>query len=92
MTKINKYKINTLEIFFEQKDVNSAAYADVNTSQFCDSNLEVILNKLQLCALKLLEWFSNWMVINFGKYDFILSSHENEKIELTGMFIKNTQI
>ena len=32
MIKINKYKINTLEIFFEQKDVNSAAYADVNTS------------------------------------------------------------
>ena len=28
------------------------------------------------------------MVINFGKYDFILSSHENEKIELTGMFSK----
>ena len=27
--------------------------------RFCDKNLEVLLSKLQICALKLLEWFSN---------------------------------
>ena len=41
------------------KDVNFAAYADDNTPLFCDKNLEVLLSRLQICALKLLEWFSN---------------------------------
>ena len=49
------FNINTLDMFFEQKDVNFAAYADDNTPYFCEENLEVILSKLQICALKLLE-------------------------------------
>ena len=36
---------NTLDVFFEQKNVNFAAYADDNTPYFCDKNLEVILQK-----------------------------------------------
>ena len=47
--------INTLDIFFEQKDVNFAAYGDDNTQYFCNKNFEVLLSKLQICALKLLE-------------------------------------
>ena len=47
--------INALDIFFEQKDVNFAAYADDNTPCFCDKNFEILLSKLQICALKLLE-------------------------------------
>ena len=35
--------INTLDMFFEQKDGNFAAYADDNTSRFCDKNLKVLL-------------------------------------------------
>ena len=31
--------INTLDLFFEQKDVNFAAYADDNTPYFCDENI-----------------------------------------------------
>ena len=42
-------------MFFEQKDVNFAAYADDNTPCFCDKNFEILLSKLQICALKLLE-------------------------------------
>ena len=53
------FNINTLDMFFEQKDVNFAAYADDNTPYFSDKNLEVLLSKLQICALKLFEWFSN---------------------------------
>ena len=48
---------NTLDMFFEQKNVNFTAYADGNIPFFCDKSLEVILGKLQICALKLLEWF-----------------------------------
>ena len=44
-------------MFFEQKDVNFVAYADDNTLYFFDKNLEVVLSKLQISALKLLEWF-----------------------------------
>ena len=51
------FTINTLDMFFEQKYVNIAAYADDNTPYFCDKNLEVILSKLQICALKLLNGF-----------------------------------
>ena len=47
--------MNTLDIFFEQKDVNFAAYGDDNTPYFCDKNLKLLLSKLQICALKLLE-------------------------------------
>ena len=49
------FNINTLDMFLEQKDVNFAAYADDNTPYFCDKNLEVLLSKLQICALKLFE-------------------------------------
>ena len=35
--------INTLDMFFEQKDGNFAAYADDNTSCFCDKNLKLLL-------------------------------------------------
>ena len=34
------FNINTLDMFFEQKDVNFAAYADDNTSYFCDKALK----------------------------------------------------
>ena len=37
------FTINTLDLFFEQKNVNFAAYADDNTLYFFDKNLEVIL-------------------------------------------------
>ena len=30
-------------MFFEQKDVKFAAYADDNRPKFCDKNLEVLL-------------------------------------------------
>ena len=67
------FNINTLDMFFEQKDVNFAAYADDNTPYFFDKNLEVLLSKLQICALKLLEWFSNnYMKMNSDKCHLIL--------------------
>ena len=37
------FNINTLDMFFEQKDVNFAAYADDNTPYICDKDLEVLL-------------------------------------------------
>ena len=33
------FKIDTLDMFFEQKDVNFSAYVDDNTPYFCDKNL-----------------------------------------------------
>ena len=45
--------INTLDMFFEQKNVNFAAYEHDNTPYFGGRNLEVLLSKLQICALKL---------------------------------------
>ena len=51
------FSISTLDMFFEQKDVNFAACADDTTPYFCDKNLEVILSKFQICALKLLNGF-----------------------------------
>ena len=65
--------INTLDMFFEQKDANSAAYEDNNTPYFFDKNLQVLLSKLQICALNLLEWFSNnYMEMNSDKCHLIL--------------------
>ena len=49
------FNINTLDMFFEQKDVNFAAYADDNTPYFCDKNRVVLLSKLRICTLKLFE-------------------------------------
>ena len=61
---------------------------------FCDKNLEALLSKLQICALKLLECFSdNYMKMNSDKCPLILSSNdENKKIELKGKIINNTQV
>ena len=79
---------------FEQPDVKFVAYADDNTPYFCDKNLEVLLSKLQICILKLFEWFSNnHMKMNSDKCHLILSSNdENKKIELNGEAINNTQV
>ena len=61
-------------MFFEQKDINFAAYADDYTPIFCNKNLEVLLSKPQICALKLLESFSNnYMNKNSDKCHLILS-------------------
>ena len=79
-------------MFFDQKDVNFALYVDDNTPYFCDKNLYVLLNRLQICALKLLEWFSNnYMKMNSDKCHLILSS-QNKKIELNEQVINNTQV
>ena len=69
-------------MFFEQKDVNFAASADDNTPYFFDRNFEAFLSKLQICALKLFEWFSNnYMKTNSGKCHLVLSSNnQNKKI------------
>ena len=80
-------------MFFEQKNVEFAAYENDNTPCFCDKNLEVLLTTLQICALKLLEWFSeNYMKINSDRCHLILSSNENKKLEFNGEVINNTQI
>ena len=49
--------INTLYMFFEQKDVNFATYADDNAPYFGVKNLEAVLSKLQICALNYLNGF-----------------------------------
>ena len=60
-------------MFFEQKDVNFAAYPDDNTPYFFDKSLELLLSKLRICALKLLEWFlNNYMKMNSDKRHLIL--------------------
>ena len=83
--------INTFDMLYEHKDVNFAAYADDNTSYFCDKNLEVLLSKLQICALKLLEWFSNnYMKMNSDKCHLILSS--NMKIRKSNLTEKLSTI
>ena len=81
-------------MFFEQKDVYFDAFSDDNIPYFCDKDLEITLSKLQICALKLLEWFSNnYMKMNSDKCHLILSSNdENKKIELNGEAINNTQV
>ena len=67
------FNINTLGMFFEQKNVSFTAYADDNIHYFFDKTLEVLLSKLQICALKLLEWFSNnYMEMNSDKCHHIL--------------------
>ena len=36
------FNMNVLDMFFAQKDVNFAAYADDNTPHFYDKNLEIL--------------------------------------------------
>ena len=67
-------------MFFEQKDVNFSVHADDNTPYSCDKNLEVLLSKLQICALKLFECFlNNHMKMNSDKCHLILSSNDERK-------------
>ena len=83
------FSLNTLDMFFGHKDFNFAAYTDDNTQYFCDKNLEVLLSKLQISALKLLQWFSdNYIKTNFDKCHLIFSSNdENKKIQLNNRLI-----
>ena len=68
------FNINILDMLFEQKGINFAAYADNYTPIFCNKNLEVLLSKLQICPLKMLESFSNnYMNKNSSKCHLILS-------------------
>ena len=81
-------------MFFKQTDANFAAYADDNASYFCDKNFEVLPSTLQICALKLIEQFSNnYMEMNSDKCLFFFSSnYENKKIELNRAIINNIQV
>ena len=59
-------------MFFKQKDVNFTANADDNTPYFCHKKLKVLFSKLQICVLKLFEWFSNnYMKMNSEKCHLI---------------------
>ena len=86
------FNVNTLDLFFEQRMSILPHMQMIN--YFCDKNLEALLSKLQICALKLLECFSdNYMKMNSDKCPLILSSNdENKKIELKGKIINNTQV
>ena len=67
-------------MLFLQKDVNVAAYTDDKSPYFCDKNPEVLLSKLQVCALKLLEWFLNICVKkNSDSCHLIFSSNDENK-------------
>ena len=81
-------------MFFKQKDVNFPEYAHDKAPYLCDKNLEVRLSKLQICVLKLLEWFSNsYMKMNSDKCHLILTfNDENKKIELNEEVINNIQV
>ena len=60
-------------MFFEQKSINFAAYADDNTPYLFDKKLEIFPSKPQICAPKLLEWFSNnYTEMNFDKCHLII--------------------
>ena len=76
----SRFNINTLDMFFKQKNVNFVANTVDNTQYFCDKKLEVLLSKLQICALKVLESLSdNYMKINSDKCHHILSSYDETK-------------
>ena len=81
-------------MLFDQKDVNFAACADDNTQYFCNKNLEVRLSKLQICAIKLLEWFSHkYMKMNSDTCQHNFSSNDKKKkTEINGEVISNTQV
>ena len=61
---------------------------------FFDKNLEVLLSKLQMCALKLFERFSNnYMEMNSDKCHLIFNSNdENKKIKNNDEVINKSQV
>ena len=76
---------------FEQKDVLLHVQIVIHHF-FCDKNREVLLNKLQICLLKLLEWFSNNYMKMTSEKCHLTSNDENKKIEPNGEVINNTLI
>ena len=58
-------------MFLAKKDINFAACVD-NSIPYFFKHLKVLPSKLQICALKLLEWFSNnYMKMNSDKCHLI---------------------
>ena len=81
-TGASSFQYKYIRLVLSRKGCHFAAYSDDNIPYFCDKNPEVHLSKLQICALKLFEWFSNnYMKMNSDKCHFILSSNDkNRKI------------
>ena len=61
-------------MFFEQKSISFADInLDDNTPYLFNKKLEVFPSKPQICAPKLLEWFSNnYTEMNFDKCHLII--------------------
>ena len=69
--------INDLFYLTELTDI--CDYADDTISHACDSNLEDLVRRLEHHSILTIEWFeSNYIKLNQGKCQFLLSDHKHK--------------
>ena len=73
------------DMFFETpKSIESAGYADDNSPYICSSNIEKVLENLQVALEQLFQWFStNHLVANAEKWHLLTSSKITNNIVIS---------
>ncbi len=75
------FNIYINDLFWICDDVDICNFADDNTFNACDKELDVLIGKLENVSLKALEWFkSNYMKLNESKCHLVVAGHKHEHI------------
>ena len=81
------------DMFFETpKSIESAGYADDNSPYICSSNIEKVLENLQVALEQLFQWFStNHLVANAEKWHLLTSSKITNNIAISNTNVSSEQ-
>ena len=86
------FNIYICDLFFEELECDIASYADDTTPYAFDSDLHVILKRLENCSKKLLFWFKdNHLKANSDKCHLLVTTCDPVSIKVNNSVINSTK-
>ena len=80
------------DFFFVIEWTEIASYADDTTLYVCLKDIDLIIEKLEVTANEMLQWFNkNEMEVNADKYDPLTTTNEERDISVGGEKIQSSK-
>ena len=86
------FKIYMHDLFFVGELIDIASYADDTTPCFCLEDMDLIIEKLEVKANDIFQWFNeNAMKANADKCHLLITTNEERNISIEGEKIQNSK-
>ena len=80
-----------LFLFTEDIDIDIANYADDNTPYHCSENTASVIERLEIAAITLFDWFKdNYLKANAEKCHLLLSTNETQQMQINETIIDSS--